>query len=95
MASLSPCSQTKKRYRSSPDFSAAADAFAVRLCSYNEGLARALEKLSGDAPRYNGEIADALGGNAVAPMYIYYPLDSLFSTHPSTKERIRRLRNMV
>ena len=73
----------------------AADAFAVRLCSYNEGLARALEKLSGDAPRYNGEIADALGGNAVAPMYIYYPLDSLFSTHPSTKERIRRLRNMV
>lgn len=73
----------------------AADAFAVRLCSYNEGLARALEKLNGDAPRYNGEIADALGGNAVAPMYIYYPLDSLFSTHPSTKERIRRLRNMV
>lgn len=73
----------------------AADAFAVRLCSYNEGLARALEKLSGDAPRYNGEIADALGGNAVAPMYIYYPLDSLFSTHPPTKERIRRLRNMV
>ncbi|MBR4884589.1 MAG: M48 family metalloprotease, partial [Lentisphaeria bacterium] len=58
----------------------AADAFAVRLCSYNAGLARALEKLSGDAPRYNGEIADALGGNAVAPMYIYYPLDSLFST---------------
>ena len=73
----------------------AADAFAVRLCSYNEGLARALEKLSGDAPRYNSKIADALGGNAVAPMYIYYPLDSLFSTHPSTKERIRRLRNMV
>lgn len=73
----------------------AADAFAVRLCSYNEGLARALEKLSGDAPRYNGEIADALGGNAVAPMYIYYPLDSLFSTHPPTEERIRRLRNMV
>lgn len=73
----------------------AADAFAVRLCSYNEGLARALEKLSGDAPRYSGEIADALGGNAVAPMYFYYPLDSLFSTHPPTKERIRRLRNMV
>lgn len=73
----------------------AADAFAVRLCSYNEGLARALEKLSGDAPRYNGEIADALGGNAVAPMYIYYPLESLFSTHPPTEERIRRLRNMV
>lgn len=73
----------------------AADAFAVRLCSYNEGLARALEKLSGDAPRYSGEIADALGGNAVAPMYIYYPLDSLFSTHPPTEERIRRLRNMV
>ena len=73
----------------------AADAFAVRLCSYNEGLARALEKLSGDAPRYNGEIAAALGGNAVAPMYIYYPLDSLFSTHPPTEERIRRLRNMV
>lgn len=73
----------------------AADAFAVRLCSYNEGLASALEKLSGDAPRYNGDIADELGGNAVAPMYIYYPLDSLFSTHPPTRERIKRLRNMV
>lgn len=73
----------------------AADAFAVRLCSYNEGLASALEKLSDDAPRYNGDIADELGGNAVAPMYIYYPLESLFSTHPSTKERIKRLRNMV
>ncbi len=73
----------------------AADAFAVRLCSYNEGLASALEKLSDDAPRYNQDIADELGGNAIAPMYIYYPLSSLFSTHPSTGERIRRLRNMV
>lgn len=73
----------------------AADAFAVRLCSYNEGLASALEKLSDDAPRYSGAIEDELGGHAVAPMYIYYPLDSLFSTHPPTKERIRRLRNMV
>lgn len=73
----------------------AADAFAVRLCSYNEGLARALEKLSDDAPRYNHRIAENLGGSAAAPMYFYYPLRSLFSTHPSTEERIRRLRNMV
>lgn len=72
----------------------AADAFAVRLCSYNEGLARALEKLSGSCPRYNDDIARNLGGNAVGPMYFYYPLETLFSTHPDTADRIRRLRNM-
>ena len=72
----------------------AADAYAVRLCSYNEGLARALEKLSGGSPRYNDRVQKELGGAAVAPMYFYYPVSSLFSTHPDTAERIRRLRNM-
>ena len=72
----------------------AADAYAVRLCSYNEGLARALEKLSGTCPRYDDQVAEHLGGNAVAPMYFYYPLETLFSTHPDTADRINRLRNM-
>ena len=72
----------------------AADAYAVRLCSYNEGLARALEKLSDDAPTYDENDEKVLGGNAVAPMYFYFPVNSLFSTHPDTAERIKRLRNM-
>ncbi len=72
----------------------AADAYAVRLCSYNEGLARALEKLSDDAPAYDENDEKVLGGNAVAPMYFYFPVNSLFSTHPDTAERIKRLRNM-
>ncbi len=72
----------------------AADAVAVRLCSYNEGLASALEKLSGKR-QYSAEDIEALGTKQLAPMYIYFPdANELFSTHPPINERIRRLRNM-
>lgn len=70
----------------------AADAVAVRLCSYNEGLARALEKL--DRGSYDSDEIKELGGENMACMYINFPGGELFSTHPPIRERVRRLRNM-
>ncbi|MBE6389305.1 MAG: hypothetical protein E7043_03930 [Lentisphaerae bacterium] len=72
----------------------AADAVAVRLCSYNEGLAGALEKLSGDK-HYSRQEVESLGSKQMAAMYIHFPdAEELFSTHPPIRERIKRLRNM-
>lgn len=72
-----------------------ADATAVRLTRYPEGLASALEKISGTARNlvfYN---------SITAPMFIINPMalsneDSLFSnsTHPPTNKRIAILRQL-
>lgn len=72
----------------------AADALAVRLCSYNEGLARALEKIKEEYSHFDTDEINELGGKEVECLYFYFPIDSLFSTHPDTDERIRRLRAM-
>ena len=72
----------------------AADAVAVRLCSYNEGLASALEKLSGDR-QYSDQDIESLGSKQLASMYIHFPdANELFSTHPPINDRVKRLRNM-
>ena len=72
-----------------------ADASAARLTRYPEGLASALEKISGA----NLKLESA--NKVTAPMYISNPLEvggkklsALSSTHPPIKERIRILRNM-
>ena len=71
-----------------------ADAGAVRLTRYPQGLAGALEKISGTH-------VDMEAANKVtAPMYISNPFRakrsmSLFSTHPPIEERVRVLRNMA
>lgn len=72
-----------------------ADAGAVELTRYPEGLARALEKISGDR-----EVLEA-ANRATAHLYIVNPIKSfeeravgLFSTHPPTEERVRILREM-
>ncbi len=71
-----------------------ADAGAVRLTRYPEGLASALEKISGS--NINLEAANKV----TAPMYIANPFRgkkamNLYSTHPPIEERIRILRNMT
>ena len=70
-----------------------ADAGAVRLTRYPEGLADALEKIGGST--INMEAANKV----TAPMYIANPFRgihamNLFSTHPPIEERVRILRNM-
>lgn len=74
-----------------------ADASGALLTRYPEGLARALEKLSGDR-----EVLEA-ATNATAHLYITNPFKDknfgawfagLFDTHPPIQERIKRLRAM-
>jgi len=70
-----------------------ADASAVLLTRYPEGLARALEKIGAD----NTPLRQAK--TATAHLFIVNPLKSsalmtLFSTHPPIVERVRRLRAM-
>lgn len=75
-----------------------ADAGAARLTRYPEGLASALEKISGDP---SPQLSTA--NKVTAPMYIVNPfkkqgqmkLSDLSSTHPPISERIRILRNMT
>ncbi len=75
-----------------------ADAGAVRLTRYPEGLASALEKISSDpSPQL------AAANKVTAPMFIINPfkargqmkLSDLTSTHPPISERIRILRSMA
>lgn len=73
-----------------------ADACAVRLTRYPEGLASALEKIS--SSYYQLDAASRL----TAPMFIINPflnserkLSDLSSTHPPTSERINILRAMA
>lgn len=74
-----------------------ADASAVMLTRYPEGLARALEKISA-----NREPLEA-ANKATAHLYIINPLKgqrfvgwfaSLFNTHPPVQERIKALEGM-
>ncbi|MFH0878190.1 MAG: M48 family metallopeptidase, partial [Lentisphaerota bacterium] len=72
-----------------------ADASAAQFTRFPDGLASALEKISGSQ-------GQALKVNrAVAPMFIVNPLaaagsaSSWFSTHPSTPDRIKVLRGMA
>ena len=72
-----------------------ADASAVRLTRYPEGLASALEKIS------SVKVALPVANKVTAPMYIVSPLvkkgsslSNLTGTHPPVAERIAILRSM-
>ena len=72
----------------------AADAYAVRLCGFNEGIASALSKLGGIKKLSNDQV-ESLGGESMSCLYIHFGnVKSLFSTHPPIEERVRRLRAM-
>lgn len=75
-----------------------ADAEAVLTTRYAEGLASALEKIAHDPEKL--EVAN----HATAHLYIVNPFkgeeakklwNRMFSTHPATGERVKRLREMM
>ena len=71
-----------------------ADRIGAALCGRPRSLASALAKISNGAAQIPNESAEA--NPATAHLFIINPLhgrgaDSLFSTHPSTQERIDRL----
>jgi heat shock protein HtpX len=76
----------------------AADRTGAEICGRPLWLASALEKLERGAQRIDNPAAEA--NPATAHLFIVNPLhahavDSLFSTHPSMQNRIRRLREMA
>ncbi len=75
-----------------------ADAGGAEICGHPLWLASALEKMDRAARGIDNKAAEA--NPASAHVYIINPLhahkvDGLFSTHPATAERIRRLRAMA
>jgi heat shock protein HtpX len=97
VALLAPLAATLIRLAISRKREFLADASAVLLTRYPEGLARALEKISADQTPLK------VAQNATAHLYIVNPfkgkekdywLTKLFMTHPPIEERIRVLRSM-
>lgn len=75
-----------------------ADRIGAEICGRPSWLADALEKIAGDVKVIDNSQAEQ--NPATAHMFIMNPLhvhaiDGLFSTHPSTQERVKRLRNMT
>jgi heat shock protein HtpX len=75
-----------------------ADACGARFTRYPEGLASALEKISGSYG--NRLVEDESANKVLAPLYIVNPMQgfisaALFSTHPPTEDRVRVLRGMA
>lgn len=75
-----------------------ADRVGAEICGRPEWLASALEKIAMKAKVIDNHTAER--NPATAHMFIINPLhvhaiDGLFSTHPKTEERVRRLREMV
>lgn len=74
-----------------------ADRLGAQICGRPEWLASALNKIAGAAKQIPNQLAEQ--NPASAHMFIINPLglharDSLFSTHPSTENRIAALMNM-
>lgn len=77
----------------------AADEEGARICKKPWALANALEKLEYGSALYRPRRGDVQASDSTAHMFIVNPLkgggfSNLFRTHPSTEERIARLRAM-
>lgn len=75
-----------------------ADRLGAEIAGRPDWLASALEKISGAAARIDNHAAER--NPATAHLFIVNPLhahaaDSLFSTHPATSNRVKRLRAMA
>ncbi|HSR55882.1 MAG TPA: zinc metalloprotease HtpX [Alphaproteobacteria bacterium] len=75
-----------------------ADRGGAEICGHPLWLASALERIQGAAEAIENDKAEE--NPATAHMFIINPLhahavDGLFSTHPRTEERVRRLREMA
>ncbi|MDX1485154.1 MAG: zinc metalloprotease HtpX [Alphaproteobacteria bacterium] len=75
-----------------------ADRIGAEICGHPLWLASALERIQSGAEAIDNEAAEE--HPATAHMFIINPLhahavDGLFSTHPATENRVRRLREMA
>lgn len=99
MAILAPLAATLIQLAISRSREYVADAEGAKMCRKPWALADALEKLEYGNSHYRPSINDVQARENTAHMFIVNPLkggtiQSLFSTHPATDERIRRLRAM-
>ncbi len=91
---LAPIAASLVHVLLSPKREHAADTAAAELCETPHGLADALLRLE-----QAGELVEFRASPATEPLYTLNPfgaerLAAMFATHPSTAERVRRLREL-
>jgi heat shock protein HtpX len=99
MAIVAPIAATLIQLAISRSREYAADAEGASICRKPWALASALEKLEYGNSHYKPSASDVQAKESSAHMFIVNPLkggaiQSLFSTHPVTEERVKRLRAM-
>lgn len=99
MAIVAPIAATLIQLAISRSREYAADAEGASICRKPWALADALEKLEYGNSHYSPKVSDVQAKESSAHMFIVNPLkggsiQSLFSTHPATNERVKRLRAM-
>jgi heat shock protein HtpX len=99
MAILAPIAATLIQLAISRSREFAADAEGASISRKPWALADALEKLEYGNSHYSPKVSDVQAKESSAHMFIVNPLkggsiQSLFSTHPATDERVKRLRSM-
>ncbi|HWR24672.1 MAG TPA: zinc metalloprotease HtpX [Methanosarcina sp.] len=99
MAILAPLAATLIQLAISRSREFAADAEGAAISRKPWALASALEKLEYGNSQYKPRVSDVQAKESSAHMFIVNPLkggaiQSLFSTHPVTEERVKRLKAM-